>query len=135
MSNIVGSFKGTQLVVSLANEPGTLAGLCAALGEAVVNITAIDVSEAKGSGRVRVMVDDLDEAKRALRGAKIRFSEEEVMVVELDNRPGALGELAGKLSQSKINIKYAYASTTAFARARVIVAVPDVAKVLRVLGR
>jgi hypothetical protein len=80
------------------------------------------------------MVDKLDEARRALKGAKIRFSEEEVMVVELDNRPGALGELAGKLSRSKINIRYAYVTTSPYARAKVIVAVPNITKALRVLG-
>ncbi len=134
MPNIMGSFRGIQLVVSLANEPGTLSQLCSALSEALVNITAIDVAEARGRGKVRVMVDDLDEARKALKGAKILFSEEEVMVVDLDNRPGALGELAGKLSRSKINIKYAYTTTSAYARAKVIVAVPDVTKALRVLG-
>lgn len=133
MPNIVDSFRETQLVVSLANELGTLSRLCSVLSEALVSITAIDVAESRGKGKVRVMVDRFDEAKKALKGAKIRFSEEEVVVVDLDNRPGALGELAEKLSRSKINIKYAYSTTSPFARAKVIVAVPDVTKALRVL--
>jgi len=35
---------------------------------------------------------DIQIAKDALKAARIRFSEEEVIAMELDNRPGALGE-------------------------------------------
>lgn len=126
--------KATQLVVPLANKPGTLANLSSVLGRANVNITGILAPEAKGKGKVRLMVDDLDAAKAALKEAKIRFSEEEVLVIELDNRPGAFGRLAAKLAQSGINIRYAYATTSPYAYARVVASVPDVAKALRVLG-
>jgi hypothetical protein len=128
--------KATQLVVPLANKPGTLAKLCSALGKDGVNIIAIFAPEARGRGKVRVMVtvDDLAGARAALKGAKIRFSEEKVLDIELDNRPGAFGELAEKLARAKINIRYAYATTSAFARARVIMAVPDVNRGLAVLN-
>jgi hypothetical protein len=127
----------TQLVVSLPNKSGVLASLCSALGEAEVNIIAILAPEAKTTGSVKVMVtvDDLARAREALKGAKLRFTEEEVLDVELDNRPSAFGELAGKLARAKININYAYATTAPFARARVVIAVPDVAKALAVLGK
>ena len=70
-----------------------------------------------------------------MRAAKIRFSEEEAIAVELDNRPSALGEVAEKLAQAKINIKYAYATASeGSAKATVILAVPDAAKALGVLG-
>lgn len=126
--------KATQLVVPLANKPGTLAYLCSTLGKAGVNITAIFAPEAKGRGEVKVMVDDVDKARSVLKEAKIRFSEEKVMVIELDNRPGMFGELAGKLAHSKINIKYAYATTSPYARAKVVTAVTDLDKALGILG-
>jgi hypothetical protein len=70
-----------------------------------------------------------------LRAAKIRFSEEEAIAVELDNRPSALGEVAEKLAQAKINIKYAYATASeGSAKTTVILAVPDAAKALGVNG-
>jgi hypothetical protein len=104
------------------------------LGEAQVNIIAVYAPESRGGGRVRVMVVDLAGAEVALKAAKIRYSEEEVLDVELDNRPGAFAELAGRLAKAKINIRYAYATTSPFARARVVLAVPDVAKALKALG-
>jgi hypothetical protein len=125
--------RATQLVVTLADKPGTLAEVCSALGKTGVNITAVFAPETKGEGKVRVMVHDLDAGRAALKEAKIKFSEEEVLDIELDNRPGAFGELSGKLARAKINIRYAYATTAPFARAKVVIAVSDVAKALAVL--
>ena len=121
----------------MPDKPGTMAELCLALGRDGVNIIAVSVPEPIGRGRVklRVMVtaDHLPKARAALKRKKLRFSEEEVLDIELDNRPGAFGELAGKLARAKVNIIYAYATTSAFARARVIMAVPDVNKGLAAL--
>jgi len=56
-----------------------------------------------------------------------RFGEQEVLAVELDNKPGALGEVAEKLAQAKINIRYAYATPSeGSTKATVLLAVPDV---------
>ena len=125
----------TQIVVALQNKPGTLAKLCSTLRDAGVNISAVDAAGIAGRGKVRLLVDNPDKAKDALKAAKIRFSEEEAVAIELDNRPGALGEVAGKLAHAKMNIRYAYATTSeGSTKATVILAVPDVAKALGVLG-
>jgi hypothetical protein len=131
--------KVTQMVVTVQCKPGTLAHLCSMLGKAGVNISAVmapGVSGAKArQGKVRLLVDDPDKAKDALKNAKIRFSEEEAIAIELDNRPSALCEVTEKLAQAKINIRYAYATATeGSAKATVVLAVPDVAKALAVLG-
>jgi len=125
----------TQIVVTLQNKPGTLAQLCSTLGKAGVNISAVVAPEIRGRGKIRLLVDNPDKAKDALNAPKMRFSEEEAVAVELDNRAGALGEVAEKLAQAKINIKYAYATATeGSAKATVVLAVPDIAKALAVLG-
>ncbi len=126
--------KATQFVVPLANRPGTLSKLCSVLGDAQVNITGVFVPEARGRAQAaRVMVVDVAGARAALKKAKIRFSEEDVLNIELDNRPGAFAELAGKLAERKVNIKHAYATTAPFARAGVVVAVSDMGKALAAL--
>lgn len=103
--------------------------------DAGVNISAVVAPEIRGRGKVRLLVDSPDKAKDALKAAKIRFSEEEAISIELDNRPGTLGEIAEKLAQAKINIKYAYATTSeGSTRATVILAVPNVTKALGVIG-
>jgi len=127
--------KVTQITVSLANKPGALAQLCSTLGKAGVNITALLAPEIRGRGKVRVLVDNPEKAKEALNTAKVRFSEEEVIALNLDNRPGAIAEVSEKLAQSKINIRYSYATAAeGSAKATVIIAVRDVTKALSVLG-
>jgi hypothetical protein len=131
--------KVTQIVVTLQSKPGTLAHLCLTLGKADVNVSAVmapGVSGAKArQGKVRLLVDNPDKAKEVLKNAKIRFSEEEAIAIELDNRPSALYEVAEKLAQAKINIRYAYETVTeGSAKGTVVLAVPDVAKALAVLG-
>jgi len=128
------SYRATQLVASLTNKPGTLAQFCSMLGDAGVDITAILAPEAGNRGKVRVIVDDPNKAKIVLKKAKIRFSEEEVIIVEMYNRPGVFGKLAAKLAESKIDILFAYASTSPYAWTKVVLAVPDVSKALRLIG-
>jgi hypothetical protein len=125
----------TQIVVTLQNKPGTLAKLCSTLRDGGVNISAVHGAVIEGRGKVRLVVDNQDKAKDALKAAKVRFSEEEAVAIELDNRPGALGEVAEKLAQAKINIKYGYATTSeGSTKASVILAVSNVAKALSALG-
>ena len=127
--------KVTQIATSVKNKPGALAQICSTLGKAGVNISALLAPEAKDKGKVRLLVDNPDKAKEALNTAKVRFSEEEVIALSLDNRPGALAEVSEKLAQSKINIRYSYATAAeGSAKATVIIAVRDVTKALSVLG-
>jgi hypothetical protein len=127
--------KVTQLAVTLANRPGALGSLCSTLGKAGVNISAVLAPQVKGRGKVRLLVDNRDKAKEALTAAKIRFVEEEVIAIDLDNRPGALGEVAEKLAQAKINVKYAYATASeGSAKATVLLSVLDGDRALGVLG-
>ena len=120
----------------MTNKPGTMSELCLALGKKGVNIIAILVPEAEKTQKARVMVspDDLDDAREVLKAAKTKFSEEEVLDVEMSNRPGAFGELSGRLAKAKVNIRHAYATTGPFARGRVVFSVSDVDKALAVLS-
>ena len=127
--------KVTQLAVTLANKAGALAQLCSTLGKAGVNVSAFVAPEVAGRGRVRLLVNNPDKAKEALNAAKLRFSEGEVVVMELENKPNALGEVAEKLAQAKISIKYACATVTeGSAKGTVLLSVRDVARALTVLG-
>ena len=128
--------KVTQITMLLGNKPRTLAHVCSTLGEARVNVLALLAPEIKRRGKVRVWVDRPDEAKKALKSAGIRFSEEKVVAMEVDNKAGAFSDVAEKLADARINIKYAYAATAdGSIKSTVIMAVPDVTKALRVLKR
>jgi hypothetical protein len=122
----------TQLTVSLKSQPGVLAQLARTLADARVNIVSLAASAASGRGKIRLIVNDPGKAKRALRRAKYRVSEEPVFVVRLRNKPGALARVAGRLAKARVNIKSAYA-TTAGRGAAVVFTVGSPAKARKIL--
>ena len=122
----------TQLTVSLKSKPGVLAQLARTLADAGVNITSLSADAVTGRGKVRVIVNDAVKAKRALRRAKYRATEEPAFVVRMRNKPGSLARVAGKLAKAKVNIKSAYA-TTAGRGATVVFTVGSVKKARKVL--
>ena len=130
--------KATQLTLPLDNEIGTLARLCRDLAHGGVNLLAISAPESGAErGGVRLVVVNPDVASRALAKGGYLFVQEEVLFLELANRPGALARAVEKLAKAKIDIRYAYA--TASARTKKVAAVvavseadlPKAAKLLR----
>ena len=126
----------TQLTLSLVSRPGTLATLTRTLADAGVNITALSAAEVSGRGKIRLLVNDPVEAKRALRKAKYRVSEETAFALRLRNKPGALARVAARLAKERINVRSIYATTAGRGSAVVVLTVGgNPAKARRVLGR
>jgi hypothetical protein len=126
--------KTTQITVSAQSKPGVLAKVCDTIGKAGVNIVAVCAAESAGRGKIRLVVSDAARAKAALTAAKIRCGEEPALLLSMDDRPGALADVASRLAAAKINIKCAYASTAGGGRAQVVVAVANPDKAERALG-
>ena len=58
------------------------------------------------------MCDDATAAFEALQGAGIRIAtEQEVLVLEIEDRPGALGEIAHGLGEARVNLTLVYLAT------------------------
>ncbi|MDA2912570.1 ACT domain-containing protein [Acidobacteriia bacterium AH_259_A11_L15] len=118
----------TQFSLKLENRPGALATTCSELAAKAVNIQAI-VAEAWQPGRVRLVVNNTETARKVFEAKGIDFSEEKVLVVRLSDRPGALGRITRKLAENQINIDYAYGSIEKGApKALVILGVSELEK-------
>ena len=126
--------KATHLVLNLESKPGVLAKICRVLASAGVNIIALYAAETAGRGKIRMLVSDRAGARGALEAAKYRVAEEPVLVLTLENRPGMMAEVAGKLAQAKINIKFVYSTAAAQTGATVVLAVSNVDKAAALLG-
>ena len=126
--------KVTQIVLNLQSKPGVLANVAGVLGKAGVNIEGICAVETAGRGKIRLLTSDAAKAEAALKAAKIRCGREEAISVPLENRPGAVAEVAQKLAQAKVNIKCAYATTGGAAQAVVVLSVSNLPKALAALG-
>jgi hypothetical protein len=103
----------TQLVISEQSRPGVLARVASVFAHAGVNIKAFSAAETGGTskarkGTLRFVVADIERARLALKAGKIRFKEEPALVLTLENKPGALSEVARHLKQARINITSGY---------------------------
>lgn len=117
----------TQLNLSLENDVGTLARLCRDLAHGGVNLLALSAAEdGEGKGLVRLLVPNRELAARELTKAGYGFAAEEVLFVELKNRPGALAKAVEKLARAGVNVRYVYA--TASSRTRTTAAVVAVSE-------
>lgn len=117
--------KGFQLALAVDNEVGTLASLCRSLADGGVNLLALSAPEEHARGVVRLLVANREIASRVLSKAGYRFDVEEVIFVELKNRPGALAKAVEKLARANIDVRYLYA--TAYTKAQKTAAVIAVA--------
>lgn len=126
----------TQLSVHMENRPGALAELTETLVESGVNITAISVPDTGEFGTVRVLPDDIMEARAALDAAGFPYAAIDVLSVELPHKPGSLARVARLLADEKVVVRYAYATTSAETESGLcIVCVDDIHKAREVLEK
>ncbi len=126
--------KTTQLTLTLESKPGVLAKVCRTLADAGVNISSICAAETPGRGKIRMIVSDPAKAKEALKAAKYRPGEETALTLTLEDRPGALAQVAEKLAQGKVNIKCAYGTTAGGGRETVVLTVSNADRAQALLG-
>lgn len=99
-----------EITARLENKPGRLAKICDALAHEKINIRALSVMDAGERSVLRMVVDQVEPARRALTGLGTEHEVEDVLAVELENRPGALTRILERLASEHINIEYAYVS-------------------------
>jgi hypothetical protein len=105
-----------QLAIFLDNRPGMLADVCDALGEAKVNIFAISTSDTVDHIVIRMVVSDSRRAMLVFEEHGTLVVEDEVLMIEGDNKPGSLALISRKLAKAKVNIEYAYCATSPSAK-------------------
>jgi hypothetical protein len=113
-----------DLTVIMEDQPGKLADLGEATGKAGVNIAGLCAMVGDGRGFIHILVDDEETAKTALADAGIEIADErEAVVVDLHDKPGAMGEIARDLAEAGVNIDVAY---TIFTGVRLVILTEDV---------
>ena len=99
-----------QFSVFLINRPGILARVTGALAENNVNVLALSLSDSGEHGVLRLVCQDVDKARECLTETHDRWTETDVLVMPINNTPGAFAVLAKKLTDSGMDITYAFFS-------------------------
>lgn len=114
-----------DLTILLEDRPGTLADLGEALGRAGINIDGMCGFACEGKGVLHILVEDAVGARQVLEDAGFEVdSGREVLVIEAEDRPGSLGEVARKIASAGANIELIYKAT----QTKLVIEVDDLEK-------
>ncbi len=119
-----------DFVLILEDRPGSLAKVGEALGKAEVNIEGLCGVTCEGKGLIHVLIEDEVKARRALEANGIHVAEEnDVLVIEVEDRPRMLGNIARRLSNAGVNLHLAYLATST----RLVIGADDLDKARGIL--
>jgi hypothetical protein len=110
-----------QLAIFLDNQPGMLAEVCNALAAIKINILALSTSDTVDHTVIRMVVDDPQQAMLVFEERGTLVVDDDVLMLEADNKPGALAVIAEKLAKAKVNIEYCYCATSPKAKSGLLV--------------
>jgi hypothetical protein len=120
-----------DLVIDVENTPGALAAVAAAVSDAGVNLAAATFTGAGHRAELHILVPHPEAAKHSLAISHLAVTRErEVVVVEVEDRPGVLADLTRKIALAGINLDLVYVAT----RNRVVFGADDVAGLRAALG-
>lgn len=101
-----------QLSVFVENKQGALSRIASLLSENGVNLRAVSIADTQDFGILRVIVDDIDKAAGALKLNNVIVKINNVIGVELSDKPGSLASVLDLLTSGGVNVEYMYAFVT-----------------------
>lgn len=125
----------TQFSVFLVNRPGVLAQVVQRLADEKINIVALSMMDSTEHGVLRLVVENPEHTRDALKSLDLPTNETIVLLATLPNRAGALADFVQRLAVEHINVHYAYCTTGApGGKTLGIFKVADVPKAMKVLA-
>jgi len=103
--------KVEQLTVTTEDKPGMLADVSGVIASQKVNIEAICAYGMEGKAVFYLVTKDNAKAKQAFLAKGWQVKEEEVVMLDLENKPGSLSGVAAKLKSQNVNLMYCYGTT------------------------
>lgn len=119
-----------QLSVFIENKSGRVSEITGLLGEAGVNIRGFSVSDTAEYGILRLIVDKVDQAKEVLKSAGFTVREDDVICIDLPDKPGGLAGVLKIVAEAGVNIEYVYSLIATY----VVVNVADVERAVHLLS-
>jgi hypothetical protein len=121
-----------DLVIDVENTPGALAQVAASISDAGVNIAAATCVGPGERAELHILVPHAEAARHSLAISHLAVTRErEVIVVEVEDRPGVLADLTRKIAGTGVNIDLVYVAT----RNRVVFGSPDLDGLKAALGQ
>jgi len=120
-----------DLVIDIENTPGALAEVAAAVSDAGVNLAAATCIGAGERAEMHILVPHAEPVRHALAISHVAVTRErEVVVVDVEDRPGVLADLTRKIAEAGVNLDLIYVAT----RNRVVFGAADLAALRAAVG-
>jgi hypothetical protein len=101
-----------DLVIDIENSPGSLAEVAAAISDAGVNIAAATCIGKGDRAELHILVKHAEAARHSLAISHVAVSRErEVVVVDVEDRPGVLADLTRKIARAGVDLDLVYVAT------------------------
>src|SRR6187402_1413883 len=114
----------TDLVIEIENTPGALAEVAAAISDAGVNLAAATCVGPGERAELHILVPHAEAARHLLAISHVAVTRErEVVVVDVEDRPGVLADLTRQIARAGVNLDLVYVAT----RNRIVFGAPDIA--------
>jgi hypothetical protein len=98
-----------QITISIENSPGRLYEVTKALGDAGINLRALNLVDTGLFGQLRLLVSDIATTRRILMEMQMPATVNEVVAAEIEDKPGSLAEMLKPLKDAHVNVLYTYA--------------------------
>ena len=98
-----------QITISIENAPGRLLEVTETLGNAGINLRALNLVDTGAFGQLRLLVSDVKKARRILMDMQATAHVDDVLAVEIEDKPGSLAAILKPLKSAGINVRYMYA--------------------------
>ena len=103
---------GKEIVVTVMNKIGVLADMTKILADHGINIQAVTGYAVNNEATIMVVTEDNLRALDALKKAGYKGAKENpVIILELENKAGALKNITVRLASENIDIRYIYGTT------------------------
>jgi hypothetical protein len=113
-----------DLAIDIENSPGALAQVAAAISDAGVNIAAATCIGSGERAELHILVPHAEAARHSLAISHLAVTRErEVVVVDVEDRPGVLADLTRKIARAGVDLDLVYVAT----RDRVVFGSADLA--------
>jgi hypothetical protein len=120
-----------DLVIEVENEPGALARVAAAVSDAGVNLAAATCVGNGERAQMHILVPHPEATKHALALSNLAVTREhDVVVVDVEDEPGVLADLARKVARAGVDLDFVYVATNN----RVVFGAKDTAALESALG-
>ena len=101
-----------DLVIDIENTPGALAEVATSISDAGVNIAAATCVGAGERAELHILVPHAEAVKHALAISHVGVTRErEVVVVDVEDRPGVLADLTRKIARAGVDLDLVYVAT------------------------